>query len=68
MKINKNKVKYLIFLLPVALLWVAFYIGHLLGIGEGKWWSFPYLVTGLLSIAASVIYSINVVDKYYTND
>lgn len=50
-------------LIPIAILWLSFYVGSLLKIDDG-WYQFPYVFTCLFLFIISVVYSIDTLLKF----
>lgn len=57
----KNKIKWLLFFLPVAVIFICFYIGHLLNIEKDKchWYDIPWGASTVFLSFCSIIYSLS---------
>jgi len=56
--------KYLIWLLPLAVVWLSFYIGFALALTPAMWYTFPFACTVILIFCVSVVFAINIIEKY----
>lgn len=53
----KRFMKRLIWILPVAWIWAAFYIGDIILTSNTDWYTFPYIVTAFILLAILFLFS-----------
>jgi len=58
----KENVRLFILLLPLSVLWGAFFLAHVMEFDENKWWAFPYFLTSFASVIFSCIIAGMVMD------
>lgn len=62
-----NKAKIAIFFNPLTTLWIGFYIGsRVLETDNPVWYSAPATITLLMAFLFSILYVVNLLDKYKT--